>query len=387
MHEITSMGVRNQLGLALLLCTVLFEFVGCSIASHSARERSPKILALSETPLQQSEGGQEIVHFIPQSAEAPQPTTDGTLIDMQHAWVKGERGIFRTIDGGKNWQTFVLSPADELVFGRLSELSSAGEFVTAARGWLVARSGTWQTEDGGETWHRIFVDAAVGPVFVNQQSGWMSVATKVGQQSFVTQDGGKTWHPCGPIVTYEKQTPARRPYFLTPQLGWTVTSQTQEGSMSFGVARTDDGGCHWRQTWTSGQDTSRDQDERYGDIQFVSNQEGWLGGDYLGSLHHTTDAGRKWKRVQLPREGLKVVNVYFEDSTKGWIIGGYPSMLTEDTGEYFTGDGGKTWRQLKQGEIVDGFDDNGGHFEVPEKWNAGKLFQLLHASRVENSKN
>jgi photosystem II stability/assembly factor-like uncharacterized protein len=385
LHMLATMSTttRKHLALGLLLCMILLS-VECSMASDGAVEQSQRSQASTVTPPRKALREQETIRFIPHPAEPPSLTPEGTLIDAQNAWVKDEGQLLKTTDSGKTWQTFSLSPTHEAVFGRLSEMTSSGEFITASRGWLDTVSGTWQTEDGGATWHRIFSDRAIGPVFINEKLGWLGLASEDGQQSYVTDDQGETWEPCGPKVEREKHTPYDKPYFLSRQLGWTITSQTKDGSTIYGVAKTVDGGCHWKQMWTNVEEKADEQDERYGDIFFVSENEGWLAGTYIGSLKHTTDGGRVWQRVPLPQKDFKIVSVYFENPTSGWIVGGYPSMLEEDTGEYHTSDGGKLWRQLKQGDIVKGFDENGRHIEIPEKWKAGKLLQLLYVSRVKN---
>lgn len=80
--------------------------------------------------------------------------------------------------------------------------------------------------------------------------------------------------------------------------------------------------------------------------------------------------------------GTNVVYVYFVTSEEGWISGGDQNMSAGDTGLYYTGDGGHAWRQLTANEIVEGFAGNGRHIEIPPKWKAGNLFQMLYRSKA-----
>jgi photosystem II stability/assembly factor-like uncharacterized protein len=251
-----------------------------------------------------------------------------------------------------------------------------GAYFVAQHGWLKAFSGTWQTSDGGLTWRRIFKDRYDGLYFADSQHGWMNLRSDSAQQSYLTDDGGETWKPCGSLRQDNGQQPGRNVYFLSPKLGWAITSHVYKDRRRIeGFARTIDGGCHWEQVWTS----FEHPDARYSDVYFLNENEGWLAGEMV--LYHTTDRGKNWYQVLRPTEGTNVHHVYFASAEEGWIIGGHKNMSAGDTGLYYTGDGGYTWRQLTGNEVVKGFEENNRLTGIPENWKAGRLFQMLYRRR------
>jgi photosystem II stability/assembly factor-like uncharacterized protein len=194
------------------------------------------------------------------------------------------------------------------------------------------------------------------------------------QQSYVTVDGGETWERCGPVRKYNTHIPTDRSFFLNSELGWTITNRTVDRQSVDGVARSNDVGCTWQQLWTS-----RDNpDETYSDIYFLNEEEGWLAGNYIGCLRNTTNGGRTWNYLRLPVKGMRISDVYFETSRKGWIINSNP--LSTQSGIYRTSDGGATWKQLEVSEMLSGLEP-GSEPKIPPKWKAGRLSQMLFRAR------
>ncbi len=312
------------------------------------------------------------VAFVESPTAAPSPFEDGSFIDDDHAWVTFIQ-LKRTNDGGRTWMEMRPTSADEPIFGKVQASYIRPYFITPQHGWLKAASGLWQTEDGGLTWRLLFPSGSEIPQFADAEHGWINVrVTDESEQSYITQNGGKTWQQCGNTRSYNTQHPGGRAYFLTQELGWAITSRTVDRQTIYGVAHTSDGGCSWKQIWTS----NENPDEWYSDIYFLNEREGWLAGKANGSLYHTTDGGKSWEDLPLPTERTKVTDVYFIRSTEGWIIAKKIGGDTE--GIFHTENGGETWRQMTRSEIV-----TPGEF--PAKWKAGKLLQLLCASRGKSS--
>ena len=350
--------------IGLLLNSLAFYSFGCGISVDSRQSALPH--PAQSSPEEISDGA-AVVRFVPQRTESPPPNSQGTIVDEQHAWVAaGFTDLRRTSDGGRTWHRLRAASVNASPLGAVGEVHRV-YFITSTRGWLDTSSGTWQTEEGGSTWRRIFPKGST-PRFADMQHGWINVpVTKSSEQSYVTEDGGQTWRPCGHRRDYKGHTPGNNAYFLTPRLGWTVTGYTANRQTINGVARTNDGGCHWQQLWTS----NENPDETYGDIYFLNEQEGWLAGAYLGNLYHTTDGGRTWDDVPLPTENIGVLSVHFTSANDGWIITALRSE--NDTGVYRTTNGGRTWRQLMMSEVVSGN-------VIPAEWEAGRLLQMLYAS-------
>ena len=370
--------------LILVLWSVVGFCIGCSAnAGHGEAAKSDAGSPKASTLVPTNPPDGVTVRFVLEPANTPQPGVEGSIVDKQHAWVVDRNlgNLLRTVDGGKTWQRMSPLTQDESRFGRLRDMYIRIFFITTTRGWMMANSGTWQTEDGGLTWRQLFTDLYADLRFADERNGWMNVTdSKSGQQSYLTEDGGQKWVPCGPQQDYDKHVPAQNSYFLTPQTGWTVTSKASKKDPRItvkGIAKSTDAGCTWNQLWIN-----PDSDVRYSDIYFANETEGWLAGEK--SLLHTRDGGKSWSEIPRPANETNVLHVYFLNSKEGWIVSGHPFMPADDTGVFSTPDGGASWRQCSEREIVDGFDENGRHFQVPEKWKAGRLLQLLYSSKLKN---
>ena len=311
------------------------------------------------------------VRFLLRPAEMPQPHEEGTFVDERNAWISSGGKLLRTTDGGRSWQEIYLSAEHASVFGELGSMYVKVNFVTPLLGWLMADSGIWQTSDGGTMWQLISTDLYDVFYFVGEQHGWMNLAEKGGQQSYITQDGGHSWQLCGSARKGDSQLP-RQAYFLTAQKGWAITSQTdKDRHTTYGIARTSDGGCHWQQVWIN----DEYPDERLSDLIFINERDGWLAGERR--LYHTMDGGKVWRDVPLLTGEMQLSSVYFADSNNGWVIAA--PKTNDATGIYHTTDGGKRWQQLSMNKLAR--DGNG---EIPAKWKAGKLLQMLYANRHNN---
>jgi len=313
------------------------------------------------------------VRFVPETSEAPLPGSQGDYVDGQHAWVVvGFKDIRRTVDGGRTWQRMRPAAEYESAFKWLLYMPVSVSFITPTLGWLTGNDVTWQSDDGGGTWRQIFSGSSSGLYFADAQHGWRQIYyNKTGYQSYVTRDGGATWQLCG-AVRSKGQIPDTA-YFITPQLGWAITSYTDEDRQTIhGVARTTDGGCHWQQVWVN----DENPDERFSDLHFINNREGWLAGEYR--LYYTVDGGKTWQEVHLPIEDVQLSSVYFADSNNGWVIAA-PKTTDNNTGMYRTTDGGRRWRQLTINEIT-----SSARGEIPTNWKAGKLLQMLYESHRIN---
>jgi photosystem II stability/assembly factor-like uncharacterized protein len=374
-----SISIATLIFVSLMLC-----LPGCGVKAdhrekHSVTQQTGAITNDQPPPIHKVLGDPTMVQFVAESTQAPELYSRGSYIDEKHAWVAAGFKVHRTNDGGRTWQLMQPSTESESVFGKMGGKYVTPSFITISRGWLNAGNGTWQTEDGGTTWRRIFTEYTGNPHFADEQHGWIATYTEKYQQSYVTNDGGLSWQQCGAKRRLNKQTP-HTAFFLKPQLGWAITSYTDDERRTiYGVAGTSDGGCSWQQLWTS----DEDPDQKYCGIHFVNEKEGRLAGCYgNGNLIQTSDGGKTWFRAQTPIDAWRAtpIEVYFGTSQEGWLltrsaIDGNPEGL------YRTGDGGRTWRQLSEGEIVGDFRA-GERNQIPVKWAAGRLFQMLYASKV-----
>jgi photosystem II stability/assembly factor-like uncharacterized protein len=260
--------------------------------------------------------------------------TNTTLFDIHftdasNGWVAGNTGlILHTSDGGVNWGEQVAPPNNTYysIF-----------FIDDQNGWAGGYAGKLiRTTDGGNTW----IDGTAGTnryrydlYFINPDSGWVVGGDQGTFPTFIehreiyfTSDGGVTW-----ISQYAESDEA-------PLHAVTFTSSTN-GFAVGGVGpimHTTDGGNSWAEETTLTAYELRD-------VYFTNSSNGWIIGHYLGLPHvpaifNTTDGGATWNEQTFGVDE-SLSSVSFSDELNGWAVGGAsgPSNIM------YTTDGGVNW--------------------------------------------
>jgi photosystem II stability/assembly factor-like uncharacterized protein len=274
--------------------------------------------------------------------------------NLRTGWILAGDEVYRTTNGGNSWEKTKLNikmaksgkvgkdTVINMIGNELSpDWSKGGIFFTDEKnGWAVA--GVWfifHTEDGGKTW-------------VNQlNTGYMSYGlsriafsdTKrgcaVGSSILCTEDGGKTWtEKLGIKPGQRERINDFLIYFqdisvIDQNIAWTVGNEGQ-------MMKTEDSGKAWNME-------SR-RDKCGGETFFIDNKTGWLFKKVMGTyICRTEDGGYTFQKQNV---GIEVGGIYFQDSTKGWVVGSL--VEDKDVKKYtakiwavikHTTDGGKTW--------------------------------------------
>ena len=156
------------------------------------------------------------------------------------------------------------------------------EFVTANDGWAVGKAGIiYKTENAGETWsiqNSQTTDDLIKVEFIDELNGYISGTNNL----LGTTDGGNSWH------------------LLLP-----------------GIA------C-----------------SKFGCIDFVNKEIGWVSGSADGKIYHTANAGSSWTVQQIDTTG-RVVSLSFPDESVGYAFNNI-------RGIYKTLNGGETWNKIEQ---------------------------------------
>lgn len=207
------------------------------------------------------------------------------------------RGVFKTIDGGKTWQSMGL-PDSHHIARIVVDPRDPNRVYVAAMGHLFSKNqerGVFRTTDGGRSWKRVlYVDDETGAIdlvmnraspgvlyaamYDKQRLPWRLIENGPGSGIFKTADGGDTWRKLGgglpadrlgrigldlyqknPNVLYalvENQNPPSGASASAAagrgRGGRGATAQGSRGGSEPIVGnelyRTDDGGATWRKT-------------------------------------------------------------------------------------------------------------------------------------------
>jgi photosystem II stability/assembly factor-like uncharacterized protein len=203
--------------------------------------------------------------------------------------VGSSESIFKTSDGGDNWQNLVTGYKDDPVLNELF-------FINDSVGWICGQKGIiYKTSDAGGSWQKIqtAANAEIRDIlFLNEQKGfavgggWVPSLSGFFQTIMESDDGGMSW------VVSEKPTyadslstrPLSAVYFLNDNIGWAAGDNL--------ILKTTNGGQNWNDIF--------DSDEfgfyNFEAITFHDESFGYACGD---SLWNSTDGGESWQAIKI----------------------------------------------------------------------------------------
>lgn len=280
----------------------------------------------------------------------------------------GARGLILKTNNGQNWQpySFTYDPIrNAYLFGNT--------------GFAHTHQRLYKTADSGETWFNINKPAGIGIIrsiqFFNDNTGFMLAASPTNDdytKLFKTTDGGLTWNSLS-----NEFTGRIRMDFINENLGFSFSTSpsnhteiTTNGGQSFQslgwgntykdfnfinqntgyaimgyykIVRTNDGGHNWELVHENPEDVV--------DIQFFSENLGYMITDQYSSFFKTKDGGATWIQLSAPQDFLKSIHFYTE--TDGYLI-------DDDNIIYHTTDGGETWNF----SVTYGYTFNGSSLRI-----------------------
>lgn len=194
--------------------------------------------------------------------------TDLEFYTSNFGWALADfETVIMTEDGGETW----------LAMGSFTPYIQSLQFVTDQVGWLVGDDGIFKTIDGGADWQRqttgLNPDEGVFYNFVqflDVNHGWI-LGGKHANPAYIikTSDGGASWQE----VVKDSLTEIRTAYFSDKDTGW---------AWGLFMYYTNDSGVSWHK------DLNILEEIR--DIHFLDNTHGWAVG-YAGSIFRYTSAG------------------------------------------------------------------------------------------------
>ncbi len=214
-----------------------------------------------------------------------------------------ERGVYRTIDGGKNWERVLF--ADEKTGCSGLSMDPQNPHTLFAGMWQVEMhtwaelsggpgSGVYVSHDGGTTWKRIEghgmpkspvgkIDVAVAPSNSNRVYALIQTADQ--GSLWRSDDGGENWK----VVNYQRQLIGRAGYYIRLAVSPSNDNEILVSNSSFWQSL--DGGFNFDEKHWGGDNHDIWFDPKNAD-RFVITDD--------GGLNITTVHGRGFHRVSLP---------------------------------------------------------------------------------------
>ena len=252
-----------------------------------------------------------------------------------------------------------LPPESNVLIAAVQRLDTQVGYIVGPAGGCT---GIFKTSDGGTNWQRLArVDGAItGVRFIDQQVGWaraevMRDVPRIGCRNappgpcrglvLRTLDGGRTWQEVLSIPTQESRTAIWQLQAVDGQVAWvlTVPPSACPSECRMTLRRTTDGGA----TWTSlleGELTA---------IRFASASRGWVAlidPDGTVEVRATSDGGNTWTTGRrLTTRGSPTTLDAATTQTAWLLVTDWTSCSASTCGTYElfrTDDGGLSWSSL-----------------------------------------
>ncbi|MBD3377274.1 M20/M25/M40 family metallo-hydrolase [candidate division KSB1 bacterium] len=240
---------------------------------------------------------------------------DLLFIDSMHGWAAGSIGrLYRTIDGGKTWQTMASGEQDYL---------DGLFFVDSATGWVISfkeygnNSRILHTRDAGDTWTVQY--SSPHPleelIFISPDSGFA-----IGNNGTLakTIDKGETWttSDLGNYMFEDIQ-------FVDSRTGFIIGGYFSQGVTTSVILRTRDGGATWQEIYSG-------SNQYFFGMDWLDPQTGWISG-WRGDLLRTNDGGAHWIPVDQGENSF--IDVQVVDKETRYTITSRAIYVSMDDGE------------------------------------------------------
>ena len=258
-------------------------------------------------------------------------------VDAGHAWALTPSDLFATTDGGRSWTRRKLPAA-----------APAIDFVDASTGWAVGRRGDlFATSDGGASWRGVRAPKSIDAICLASPTRAFAAAKGT---VFSTTDGGGTWRRVLQAASAgQRWWPALQ---CSGSGVWALfIGGVAAGSQGYAVYSAPDG-THWR--LVLGQFLSRRVprlSSYAGPFSAVSSSRAFFVGFCpacgrgTSIVARTGDGGLHWRRSRAGLDGTWPEAVSFVDHATGFLV-----TLDQRSAHFVvwkTRDAGHSWRVLR----------------------------------------
>lgn len=215
------------------------------------------------TILKTTDGGE---NWLSQSSGTTNHLNSVFFIDQSIGFVVGYYTLLKTINGGEEWI------ADTIHGG-------SSVFFPDPNTGYIAGSGIWKTSDGGQNWEYLqnSPGALSSVYFLNSERGY-AVSGAQASEIYFTSDGGANWTTQQTGISTEGL--LNSVYFTTVDTGFAVGA-----IMYFSVIlNTTDGGLNWTYQYEGNQNW---------EVNFSNMNTGYVAGDN-GDIYMSSDGGSSW---------------------------------------------------------------------------------------------
>ncbi len=267
-------------------------------------------------------------------------------------------GVYKSLDGGKNWTNVGLK--DSAHIGKILIDPRDGDVVyVAAMGPLWSPGGDrglYKTEDGGKTWAKVLQisentgvsdvvldprdpDTLLAVAYQRRRHVWTLVNGGPESGLYKSMDAGKTWRKIEKGLPEEEI--GRIGIAVAPSRPDTVYALVEASGKAGGVYRSLDGG----ETWERRSDYNSQSPQYYQELfvdpkdpERVYSMDTWM--------HVTEDGGKTWKRVGEKSKHVDNHALWIDPDDTDHLLAGC------DGGLYETWDRGATWKYFENLPIM-----------------------------------
>jgi len=267
-----------------------------------------------------------------------------SFCDAVNGWaIDEEANIWSSTDSGLSWSKIARLEPEEPLF-----LQDQITFRDSSHGWVQDLFSVWRTENGGTDWERIPIPSISKEFkglsqshFISPDTGW---ASGVGNKLYKTQDGGKSW--VSQLLPTDSTLTALQ--FIDKETGWIAVSEEGVDDQTATIYRTHNGGESWQLQF-------RFPRTVMSWVEFTSANDGWVVGEMViegdktpyeshGVILQTRDGGNNWEHIENGINEAFFSRVHFATASDGWLIA--------SGNVYRTVDAGRDWQVVLQRQAL-----------------------------------